>query len=465
MIGSRWVAALVCVASCGAPEPSASEPVASVTTAPPTTPAPTPTPTERVAATEPEPWSDAWLLREGKRFIEDTPYRRAALERSLVNPKNLYSRQRLASYGLGDRRWDRLPQWNPRSQPVTAELAAQLQRGQMPPAPTEQLWDGVEPTTMPEWVALGRRVFFGYPMRAEVYMEWGLTKPALATAIGVERSANGTVPGLVVFRDVDREVRVGITCAMCHTSVQDGVVVAGAARRSFDYGRLRLAYFADIDAWVEPSLAARMAGWGPGRADVTEDDDEDPVAIPDLWSVANQQWLTQAGTIRHESPLALAIRQATQLTESNHARVQPPRALAWALAMYVYSLQPQAKPIDTTSRGAVVFDQVCGSCHNNEGYGGRAIAAAKVGTDPALATGLGRGTGKYRVAPLVRIADGAPYLHDGSVASLAELLSPARLRQDYAGGRFGPGPIPGHTAGTDLPDEDRTALLEFLKTI
>ena len=382
-----------------------------------------------------------------------------------MNPKNLYSRQRLASYGLGTRGWDRLPVWNPRSQPVDAVLAAQLARGELPAVPALPLWDGKEPTTMADWVALGRRVFFGYPMRAEVFMEWGLTQPSLAAQIGVERSADGSVPGLVVFRDVDREVRVGITCALCHSTVKAGVVIEGSARRSFDYGRLRLAYFADTGAWVEPGLARRMALWGPGRADVTEDDDEDPVAIPDLWGLREQRWLTQAGTVRHDSPLALAIRQETQLTDSNHAMVRPPRALAWALAMYVYSLEPPARPVTTAPRGAALFAQHCADCHANAGYGGRVIASAAVGTNPALAASRGRGTGTYRVPPLIRVADGAPYLHDGTVATLAELLSPARLQSDYTRGRLGPGPLPGHVAGTDLAPEDRTALIDFLETL
>lgn len=444
---------VACALGCGDPVPPA-----------PDTPTPSASAPPR-SAPEPKPWSDAWMLREGERFLTDTAYRRAALERSLVNPKNLYSSQRLASYGLGDARWDRLPPWNPRAQPVTAELAAQLERDEMPNVPAERLWDGVEPSTMEGWVALGRKVFFGYPMRAEVYMEWGLTKPSVASSVGVERSADGSVPGLVVFVDVDREVRVGITCAICHTSVEEGRVLEGSARRSFDYGRLRLEYFADTGAWVDPGLAERMATWGPGRADVTEDDDEDPVTIPDLWSLRGQRWLTQAGTIRHESPLALAIRQETQLTDSNHAMVRPPRALAWALAMYVYSLEPTERPLVTHERGAAVFEDHCGSCHSGEGYGGRVISASKVGTDPALATGRGRGTGTYRVPALVRVADGAPYLHDGSVASLSELLSPARLQPGYAAGHLGPGPIPGHTAGTDLSSEDTASLLEFLRTI
>src|SRR5690606_6067597 len=127
------------------------------------------------------------------------------LERSLVNHANVYSRVRLDAYGHGSRGWDRLPAWNPRSMPVTAALAAELERGEMPAAVADvgPLWDGERPTTMAGWAALGRRVFFEYPMRAEVFLEHGLTRPTLADAVGIERTADGDVPGLVVFVDVD----------------------------------------------------------------------------------------------------------------------------------------------------------------------------------------------------------------------------------------------------------------------
>lgn len=433
------------------------------------TAAPDPITHDGSAAPELLPWSDAWLAREARRFIEDTPYRRAALEASLANHGNLYSRHRLGSYALGSRGWDLLPVWNPRSQPVTATLAASLAHGESPelPADRPRLWDGITPTTMAGWVALGRRVFFEFPLRAEVFMEYGLTQPELAAAVGVERTADGAIPGLVVFANVDGESRVGITCAICHSHVEHGAVVAGAARRRFDYGRLRLAYHDATGVPVDPEQARRMATWGPGRADVTEDDDEDPVAIPDLWGLRAQTWLTSAGTIRHDSPLALAIRQDTQLIDANHQRIRPPRALAWALAMYLYSLE--APPHETSrsaeaTRGARVFEARCRGCHSNAAFGGDAIAVATIGTHPALATGRGRGTGRYRVPPLLRVRDGAPYLHDGTISSLAELLSSARFAADYAGLR-GHGAIAGHRAGTDLTDDDRAALLAFLETL
>ena len=89
----------------------------------PATPAPGPTP---------QPWSDAWLLAQGASYLGDVAARRAALEAALANPANMYSRIRLAAYGLGNHGWDLLPVWNPRSIPVTEALMPALARGETP---------------------------------------------------------------------------------------------------------------------------------------------------------------------------------------------------------------------------------------------------------------------------------------------------------------------------------------------
>ena len=70
---------------------------------------------------------------------------------------------------------------------------------------------------------------------------------------------------------------------------------------------------------------------------------------------------------------------------------------------------------------------------------------------PDLATGAARGTGGYRPAPLIRVADAAPYLHHGAVPSLESLLDPARAE-------------PGHRFATDLGERDRALLLGYLRT-
>ncbi len=415
--------------------------------------------------TEPplERWSEAWLAQEATRYLDDPAARREALDASLTNHANIYSSQRLESYGLGTRGWDALPEWNPRSRRVDAAAVAELARGTWPELPTERVWDGQRPTTQAGWVALGERVFFQYPLRAEVAFEHVMIgapeTPAdvrAAAALGIDITAAGEVLGAVTFNDVDGTQRVGITCAVCHSSVQGAATVAGAARRRFDLGALRLAYYRDSGETVDPELARRMATWGPGRADVTEDDDEDPVAIPDLWSLREQAYLTQAGTIRHVGPLALALRQETQLLHANALRVRPPRELAWALAMYIYSLAPppstHTSDPQLVARGRMLFDRRCTECHANASGGGDLVPAAAVGTNPALANGKARGTGFYRVPVLTRVSAAAPYFHDGTVPTLAALFEPARS-------------APGHMFGTDLPPADRAALVGYLESL
>jgi len=408
------------------------------------------------------PWSDAWLEAEAVRYLDDPAHRRQVLEASLQNHQNSYSRLRLSHYGLRNTGWDALPVWNPRSLPVTAATATALQGGTLPPIgpDTAPLWDGQRPTTRAAWRALGRTVFESYPMRRETFMAWGLAHPAVLTASGVVADATGVYPGLRVFRDLDGSTQVGITCALCHTAVEEGVTVLGRARRAFDYGALRSAFHRDTGVPVDPALAARMLTWGPGRADVTEDDAEDPVAIPDLWGLRHQSALNQAGTIRQVGPAALAIRQETQLLDSNHQRIRPPRELAWALAVFLYDLEVprpgrgSQHTEETLAEGRRLFVRECSRCHENPAYGGRALDARHIGTHPALATGAARGTGLYRTPVLLGIAAGAPYLHDGSVPSLSDLLAPARLQR-----------VPGHTYGTQLSAAARTSLVAWLETL
>jgi mono/diheme cytochrome c family protein len=387
------------------------------------------------------------------RYLDDPSFRREAMLRSLVSPTNSYSAQRIASYGLGDRGWDRLPEWRPRSRPLDATDADALAHGGLTTAPPPLLWDGHRPTSEREWIALGREVFFGFPLRAEPAMEWAVTQPR-AERYGVQRLPDGSYPGLRVITDLDGRTRVAITCANCHANVEHGELIVGRARRDFDYGALRVAFHDAGGGRDGQELVERMKHWGPGRADVTEED-EDPVAIPDLWGLTAESALTQGGLIRQDdTPIALALRQETQYTQANRHRARPPRELAWALALYLRSLTPppshQAHD-DVTAHGAAIFARECSGCHDNAAYGGAPIDAAIVGTDPTLARGTSRGTGRYRPAPLLDVRDGAPYLHDGSVPSLEMLLSKNRPA--------------GHGYGTELTPPDRDALIAFLRTI
>ncbi|MCP4447641.1 MAG: c-type cytochrome [Myxococcales bacterium] len=124
--------------------------------------------------------------------------------------------------------------------------------------------------------------------------------------------------------------------------------------------------------------------------------------------------------------------------------------------MFVYSMTPPKRVAHTpdarTEHGESLFTEHCGYCHRDKNYGGLPVAAASIGTDPVLAKGSARGTGLYRPTPLLRVADAAPYFHDGSIATLAEILDPERSQA-------------GHRYGVDLPPADRAAIVAFMETL
>jgi mono/diheme cytochrome c family protein len=405
------------------------------------------------------PWSNPWILAHTESYLDDPAARRAAMEGSLTQPSNLYSEARLTHYGRGTRGWDTLPEWNPRVLPFDRARAEAFARGDRIEVSAPAFFDGSRPTDWQAWVALGRRVFHELPLRSEPYWADALRDRALAERLGVERAPDGSVPGLVLMRDLDGASRVGITCALCHAAplVAGRAFVDGRARRALDYGLARVALARSRGRPLSDEAEARFSGWGRGRADVLEELSEVPIAIPDLYGLRALRWLTQGATLRHVSPLALAVRQETQYVQANHLRTRPPRVLVWALVAFLYALEPPpasapSPDATTLARGRVLFEAHCRGCHDGPAWSGDPTSLARIETDPELARGRARGTGAYRPAPLLRVRDAAPYLHHGVVPDLASLLSPSREE-------------PGHRFGTDLDETDRAALVAFLETL
>ena len=77
--------------------------------------------------------SAATSTDEATRYLDDVSFRRDVLLRSMTNHDNSYARQRIGNYALGTRGWDTLPEWNPRSRPVTSEVRMQLAEGRALP--------------------------------------------------------------------------------------------------------------------------------------------------------------------------------------------------------------------------------------------------------------------------------------------------------------------------------------------
>jgi len=167
-------------------------------------------------------------------------------------------------------------------------------------------------------------------------------------------------------------------------------------------------------------------------------------------------------------------------------------AQLYALALYLYSLQPPPNPNrldDLAARGKAVFEGAgCAGCHTPPLYTNNKlipvdgfqpphdhktrfdILDAPVGTDPRYALQTHKGTGYYKVPSLKGLWYRGPFGHHGSVATLEDWFDPARLRDDYVptGYKGYDGharSVKGHKFGLDLPAPDRQALIVFLKTL
>jgi cytochrome c5 len=187
---------------------------------------------------------------------------------------------------------------------------------------------------------------------------------------------------------------------------------------------------------------------------------------------------------------------------------------------FLFTLTPPKfpGPVDgaLAARGEAVFEKTCSDCHGHYGaspaYPNKVIPLEKVGTDPArnafmhelpFAEHYGKSwygehskleaTNGYLAPPLDGVWATAPYLHNASVPTLDAVLDP-RLRpklflrsrdsRDYDLERVGwkyevvaaPGPDvfdttlygkgnEGHRFAEPLSDEERHAVLEYLKTL
>ena len=130
-----------------------------------------------------------------------------------------------------------------------------------------------------------------------------------------------------------------------------------------------------------------------------------------------------------------------------------PDAVVYALARFLYSLEPPANPNpkdERSVRGAAVFESAgCGRCHTAPLYTNNRLTLAKgftappallkeadimplsVETDPNLALKTRKGTGLYRVPSLRMVWLEACLLHDGSIGTLEEMFNPARLKARF----------------------------------
>ena len=300
----------------------------------------------------------------------------------------------------------------------------------------------------------------------------------LNAVVGVKGSvdANGRLTG------------VGVTCALCHSSV-DNSFAPSIGRRLDGWANtaLNVGAIVALSPALDDATKAEFRAWGPGKYDprhhafdgtklIALNSPSLPIVIPPIYGLRGVGFETFAadGPISYwnsyvgvgqmggqgsfsDPRIGLTIEQTPDL-------VTPKLAALLAYQLSLRAPNPDRGTFDAAAaaRGKDVFRNQarCASCHqgpaltdvlNNVLRGGRDLTPflhdpASVGQDPAYAQRTA--TGKYRTTPLRGLQQHAPYFHDGSAPTLNAVV------EHYV-----------RLFGLNLTPGQRTDLIEYLKSL
>lgn len=249
--------------------------------------------------------------------------------------------------------------------------------------------------------------------------------------------------------------RVGITCALCHSTV-DNSFTKGIGKRldAWPNRDLNPGLIISLSPALDAATKAVYASWGPGRYDPRFNHDglNNPVVIPPAYGLYGipKATFTGDGDVEHEpvGPVAYWNRYVAVTQMHGHGYFADPR-INWvvdyrqgddlvtdklpALQAYEYSISAPAAPANSfnaaaADRGKVIFlgKGKCASCHAGPLYtdvldGGQLHPqSASVALDKEYVNRTA--TKLWRVSPLKGIWQHAPYFHDGSAATLADVV-------------------------------------------
>ena len=277
----------------------------------------------------------------------------------------------------------------------------------------------------------------------------------------------GAVVGLVGQVEAGRISRLGVTCALCHSTVDDSVA-PGIGRRLDGWANTDLnvgAILATSPALQAPDIQSALGSWGPGKYDArfNQDGINDPAVIPPAYGLSpdHPASFTGDGDIEYWNAYVAVTQMGAQASFRDDRigiDVQfSPDLLAGkldVLRLFQHSLSvPPAATTsfdpDAAARGRTLFDgkAQCALCHTGPNFStGAILPATAVGTDPLHAQRSA--TGGYRITPLRALWQHAPYFHDGSAATLQDVVD--HYDQHFELGLLAP---------------EKSDLVEFLKSI
>jgi hypothetical protein len=278
--------------------------------------------------------------------------------------------------------------------------------------------------------------------------------------------------------------RVGITCALCHSTVDDSLT-KGIGRRLDGWPNrdLNVGEILGLSPELPEALKSEFRGWGPGRYDprhhafdgrsiIPLNSPTLPVLIPPAFGLQGVGFETYTGdgTISYWNSY-VGVSQMGGRGSFSDPRIgltitqKPDRVTPKlpALLEYQLSLLPPRPPsgsfdASAAQRGERLFGGKAGcvSCHVPPTYTDVLTGPdprvpvlhdpTEVGTEPFYAARSA--TGRYRTTPLRGAWQHPPYFHDGSAATLRDVV-------DHYDERF----------KLNLSRQQKADLVEFLKSL
>ena len=288
-----------------------------------------------------------------------------------------------------------------------------------------------------------------------------LTSPA-STAVTLQLLRLNAVVGVMgTVSESGVLTKVGITCALCHSTVDDSLMpgigkrLDGWANTDLDVGKIVALSPSPL---LDDDTRGQFREWGPGKYDprhhafdgtnlIPLNSPSLPVVIPPIYGLKGVLWETYTGdgAISYwngyvgvgqmgghgnfsDPRIGLFIRQTPDLVTP-----KLPALLDYQLTLDVP--RPPKGSFDEAAarRGKQVFHKEgrCATCHQPPNFTdvvntpGRRVPflhdPAAVGMDPAYADRSA--TGKYRTTPLRALFQHPPYFHDGSALDLLAVVN------------------------------------------
>ena len=275
-----------------------------------------------------------------------------------------------------------------------------------------------------------------------------LTSPDTTVALIKLNAVVGVKGTVESVNGKDTLTRVGITCALCHSTV-DNSFAPGIGKRLDGWANddLNPGAIIALSPALTPAQKAVFNSWGKGKYDPRFNFDglDGPAVIPPAYGLAGLHKVTVTGD---GDDLAYWNRYVAVTQMGGHGTFTEPRtgvnvtngtddqvsAKLDALQAYQLSIAaptPPAGSFDAAAadRGRAIFQGAgrCASCHSGPKFtdaNERLHPATDSMAEPEQPSYAARSaTKQYRTAPLAGVWQHAPYFHNGSAATLDAVVA------------------------------------------